>query len=275
MASAGFYVYEHLRADTGEVFYVGKGSGHRARCRQGRNPYWRAVANKHGYVTRIVMSADDEDLAFLAEMELIDKHRRMGVRLTNLTDGGEGMSGFKMPPDAIERRAAKQKGQKRPSVSALLSGVPKSAEHRRKLSESRRGVRASDAAKAALSRASKGRPSSMRGKKHSEEAKAKISAAISGENNPFFGKTHTAEAIEKIRAANIGRKESDETRRRKSEAHKGEKSSSWGRKIPDEQKARQIASLKARPRVTCQYCGKTMDEANAKRWHIENCRERK
>ena len=52
MASAGFYVYEHLRADTGEVFYVGKGSGHRARCRQGRNPYWRAVANKHGYVTR-------------------------------------------------------------------------------------------------------------------------------------------------------------------------------------------------------------------------------
>ena len=27
MATAGFYVYEHRRLDTGAVFYVGKGSG--------------------------------------------------------------------------------------------------------------------------------------------------------------------------------------------------------------------------------------------------------
>lgn len=275
MASAGFYVYEHLRADTGEVFYVGKGSGHRARCRQGRNPYWRAVANKHGYVTRIVMSADDEDLAFLAEMELIDKHRRMGAILTNLTDGGEGMSGFKMPPDVIERRAAKLRGRKRPDISARLSGVPKSDEHRRKLSEAKKGVPASDAARSALSMAMKGRASSMLGRRHKEESKAKISAAISGEKNPFFGKAHTEEAIEKIRAANIGRKDSDETRLKKSVARKCEKNPRFGVVIPDEQKARQIAALKARPRVTCHHCGKIMDESNAKRWHMDNCRERK
>lgn len=272
--AAGFYVYEHRRADSGEVFYVGKGSGARVRCKQGRNPFWVRVAEKHGYETRVVVTTDDEELAFLAEMELIDKHRRMGIRLTNMTDGGEGISGHKFSEESIAARAASQRGQKRPGVSEKLRGRTKSEAHRKKLSESKKGVPASLEAREAMSKARKGRPSSMLGKKHTDEAKAKISAAVSGENNPFFGKTHSPEVMALIMAANVGRKESDETRARKSAARLGTKNPRYGVPIPEEQKARQIATLKARPRVTCPHCGKVMDESNAKRWHLDNCRSR-
>jgi hypothetical protein len=44
-----FYVYEHRRADTGAVFYVGKGSGYRLRVEQHRGAAWRAIAGAVGY----------------------------------------------------------------------------------------------------------------------------------------------------------------------------------------------------------------------------------
>lgn len=270
-----FYVYEHTRNDTGAVFYVGKGSERRAWVRQGRNNWWRRIADKSGYQVRIVVPGIEEELAHMAEMERIDQLRRIGVQLCNLTDGGEGMSGYKAPPEVIERRSAKQRGQKRLSVSEKLRGRAKTEEHRKKLAEARRGKKASQAAREAMSRARKGQVSSMKGKRHSEETKAKISAAVSGENAPFLGRSHTPETIERIRLANLGRKESAETRAKKSAARIGDKNPRFGVTIPEDQKLRQIASLKARPRVTCPHCNKTMDESNAKRWHMDNCRSKK
>ena len=86
-----FYVYEHIRPDTGVVFYVGKGSGYRAGTTQHRNPYWKNVVAKSGtFIVRKIVKNINEELAFLAEQERIDQLKRIGVKLTNLTDGGEG-----------------------------------------------------------------------------------------------------------------------------------------------------------------------------------------
>ncbi len=272
-----FYVYEHRRLDTGAVFYVGKGTGQRSRVTFNRNRHWRRVAERHGWSAHVVCRMDDEDLAFLAEVELIDLHRRIGSPLTNVTDGGGGTVGYRWPADVLRRRAAKLRGRVRPLVSAALKGRPKSEEHRRNLAAAKRGTSASPETRAKMSQTRKGRQSAMLGKKHRPDSIEKIRAAVSGERNPFFGKTHPPEVVARIIAANTGRRDSAETRLRKSEARLGEKNPRFGVPIPDEQKARQIATLRATiaaSRRECEHCGKSVDPSNFKRWHGDACRER-
>jgi hypothetical protein len=268
-----FYVYEHRRNDTGAVFYIGKGVGSRLRSKQGRTDYWCRVVAKAGYQAVKVVDGLDEELALLAEMELIDKHRRAGVRLVNLTDGGEGMSGYKRSAESIERGASKLRGLKRPDISALLSGIPKSEEHRRKLSLARAGSTASDEARAKMSAARKGKPSSMLGKKHREESKEKTRQALLGDKNHFFGRRHSAETIAQIVAKNLGRKDSDETRLKKSIAKSGALNVNYGKRPSDDRISKQRATLMARPLLTCPHCRIAANEGNARRWHFDNCKE--
>lgn len=143
---AEFYVYLHRRRDDGAVFYVGKGSGYRATVMQRRSALWLAARNSAGGVlVEYAATGLDEDLAGLVEAELIAKLRRAGVSLANMTSGGcGGLSGFKFAMASVEARAAKQRGQHRPSVSAALSGRPKSPDHRLKLSLAKLGKRPTD-----------------------------------------------------------------------------------------------------------------------------------
>lgn len=159
--AAGFYVYEHRRLDTGAVFYVGKGSGKRLRVTQHRNPYWCSVARKAGWTAHVVFLTEDEELSFLVEYEVIRSYRSRGFRLTNMTDGGEGMSGHTFTAESIAQRSEKQRGQKRPSVSEKMRGRPKSPEHRRKLAETRMGKRHTDETRALMSRRRLGRKPQM------------------------------------------------------------------------------------------------------------------
>lgn len=89
-----FYVYVHRKATTGEIFYVGKGTGYRA-YEFGRNRHWNNTAKKHGYTVETIEIGLQEWYAFELEMNLISYHGRcdlgLGV-LVNLTDGGEGSS---------------------------------------------------------------------------------------------------------------------------------------------------------------------------------------
>lgn len=48
-----FYVYRHIRRDTGEVFYIGKGFKNRAYSFLNRNPYWHNIVNKCGFDVEI------------------------------------------------------------------------------------------------------------------------------------------------------------------------------------------------------------------------------
>ena len=121
----GCYVYTHRKATTGDIFYVGKGTAERAWDRYGRTAYWQNVVAKHGFVVQIESDGLLEFEAFARERDLIASLRARGVRLVNLTDGGEGTLN---PSD--ETRA---------KLSAYQRGRKKSADHIEKIRQANTG----------------------------------------------------------------------------------------------------------------------------------------
>lgn len=91
---SGFYVYIHRRATDGSVFYVGKGSLRRAWDRSPRSDWWLSVAKKNGVIVEIVQSGMSEACSLTMERIYINKHRHVGDKIVNATDGGEGASGY-------------------------------------------------------------------------------------------------------------------------------------------------------------------------------------
>lgn len=91
-----YYTYLHLKADTGEIFYVGKGkvSRKRAKSHLNRTKYWHNVVAKHGLTVIIAAYWEHETDALAHECLLISSLRELGAPLVNLTDGGDGTSGF-------------------------------------------------------------------------------------------------------------------------------------------------------------------------------------
>ena len=139
-------VYEHVRNDTNEVFYVGIGkTEHRAYSKNKRNQHWKNIAKKVGYTINIIHKDIDWNKACQIEKSLILKYGRINLglgNLVNMTDGGDG-----------------------------VFGLVHSEESRHKISEASKGRTHSDEAKQKISEASKGRT-------HSDEAKQKMSGAI-------------------------------------------------------------------------------------------------
>lgn len=95
-----FYVYTHARADTGEIFYVGKGTRGRLHCKDSRNAWWRNIVAKHGFTAEIVSRHDTELGALAAEESLIAKLSAAGTKLCNLTSGGRSNAGYKFSEES-------------------------------------------------------------------------------------------------------------------------------------------------------------------------------
>lgn len=190
-----FYVYLHRKATTGEVFYVGKGKGDRALSIKHRNSRWNRTQKKHGLIVEIAQDGLQEWAAFELEKDLIALYGR--ENLSNMTDGGEGTSGWVQSEETKAKRgaaiSAKTKGvpqtkkqteaikaawanpevreklkatlanpelkeKHRASCSAAKKGKKLSAEHRKSLSLARLGKPRSEKTKQAISAALKGRP---------------------------------------------------------------------------------------------------------------------
>ena len=118
-----FYVYEHTRPDTNQVSYVGKGSKNRAYNKFRNNPFWKNVVNKAGgFEVKFVVANLDEELALLVEQERIDQLKKLGIKLTNLTDGGGGAAGLKHT-DKAKKGMSENCCMKRPEVVAKISGA--------------------------------------------------------------------------------------------------------------------------------------------------------
>lgn len=217
-----FYVYEHIRPDTNAVFYVGKGKDRRAQSAKYRNKHWHnTVAKADGFSVRMVAENVDEELAFLIEVERIDQLRRLGVKLCNLTDGGEGLSGYTPSEETRQKlRARVITDEARRKLSAAGMGRTHSEETKRRMSAAgkgrthteetklkMRGHFVSEETKQKISAAAKGRivtddakrkiSEAQKGRVHSEASIQKRAAAISGGRNPaaitvlFDGKTFT------------------------------------------------------------------------------------
>lgn len=88
--SKKYYVYEWFIEDTGDVFYVGKGSGNRFRTRKRENKFFTDIIKTHNCCVRKVKENLSEDIAFEEEKKLIAHYRNnTNYRLTNIADGGQ------------------------------------------------------------------------------------------------------------------------------------------------------------------------------------------
>lgn len=79
-----YYVYVHKNPETGDIFYVGKGTGIRWKKPHGRNIHWKRYVNKYGFEPSILIGGISEICALSIEASMISDLIRRGVRLTNL-----------------------------------------------------------------------------------------------------------------------------------------------------------------------------------------------
>jgi len=200
-----FYVYEHLRSDTGAIFYVGKGTGKRCfvRSHHHRNEFWQRTEKKAGgFCIHIVAKNVDEELAFLIEQERIEQLRTIGIRLCNMTDGGDGVSGLIRTPEWRRKIGDKHKGKvvskeirAKISASVKASGYAPSQEVRQKISDTHKGhqrtlgLKHSEETKFKMSHAHKGNKSRL-GQVRSADEKAKQSASMQGRPQAIFTCPH-------------------------------------------------------------------------------------
>lgn len=105
------YVYQHLRSDNNEVFYIGIGNQKRLTKKTGRNQYWKNIVNKHGYNIEVLHENISWDLACEIEMYLISYYGRKDLELGNLvnmTDGEEGSLNRKFNHSNITKEKLRQ-----------------------------------------------------------------------------------------------------------------------------------------------------------------------
>ena len=94
-----YYTYIHATPE-GEVFYVGKGCGHRAFSTGKRPIAWRdMVKNHNGINIKIDSYFETETEAYEREKHLILHYKQNGANLINATDGGLGVSGYCQTPE--------------------------------------------------------------------------------------------------------------------------------------------------------------------------------
>lgn len=139
-----FYMYVHIRKDTDEPFYVGKGSGSRAWNTKSRNKYWKNTANKHGVITQIIFDNLTEAESLQCEIDTILEYNYIGYKICNLSSGGDNpvfcketrqrMSdsrmGMKRTKESVAKTAEAHKGMKRSAetckrISEALTGKPR------------------------------------------------------------------------------------------------------------------------------------------------------
>jgi len=98
-----YYLYRHLRNDTGIPVYIGIGqkegvnrtkitSEYRRAYASARNPLWNNIKGKHGIEVEILLESDDKDFIKRKEIEFVTYYGRLDIgtgTLCNMTNGGD------------------------------------------------------------------------------------------------------------------------------------------------------------------------------------------
>lgn len=150
-----FYIYRYIRLDTHTPFYVGKGMGQRASMVHKHNNICKRIVKKHGFIIEYIIENLEEKQAFDKEIEFISIYKKIGYCEANLTNGGQG-----------------------------LSGIVRSEETKRKISNSHFGMKHSLESKKKMSYAKIGNIPWNKGTNLSIEKKDKI--AIKNGSMPFL-----------------------------------------------------------------------------------------
>lgn len=170
-----FIVYIHIRPDTNEPFYVGKGVPGREIRICGRNQHWKNIVNKNNgiFESKILFKELSEEEALLKEREIELDLKNKGYILANIAECGvkAGTTGMKHSEESKQKMSdsLKQYYNENPNPK---KGVKMSKESSEKKSKSmlgkkvRLGVKDSEETRKKKSDAFKGRI-------YSEESKQK------------------------------------------------------------------------------------------------------
>ena len=193
-----YYIYSYIDPITNLPFYIGKGSGDRLNrhLRTAKSDYWHLDSNKHKInkiskilslglepVIRIEESQLSENESFEMERFYILKYGRSDIGtgiLTNLSDGGEGQSGWD-PPEEY-----------RINMSKSVSGSKNGMFGKKQKEESKNKIR-----------------EKATGRKFKPDVIEKMSFDRMGEKNNFFGKNHNKESREKMSKSHLGKFEGE------------------------------------------------------------------
>lgn len=126
-------VYQHIREDKNEVFYIGVSNNKIRPYSKSRNKIWKNIVKKTTYKVEILHEDITIEECLKIEVELILKYGRIDLgtgSLSNMTNGGEGTHGLigfwigrKQPKEMIQKRIASSLGRKRPRQSNSMKGL--------------------------------------------------------------------------------------------------------------------------------------------------------
>jgi len=125
--NSNFYVYGLKHPSTGEIFYIGKGKNRRCQFHVDMakthdtipkgytssklfNKIKSLLREGHSPIVEMLYVSLPESVALLKEIELIKQYGR--ENLCNLTDGGDGISGYKFSKESKKRMSLARKGHK-------------------------------------------------------------------------------------------------------------------------------------------------------------------
>ena len=187
----GFYVYAYLRTD-GKPYYIGKGFGKRGFAHQRREKFRTPKDTSRIVILECNLT---EIGAWALERRMIRWYGRKdqcnGI-LHNMTDGGEGVSGYKRTVEQISKlsEAAKKANTGRKQSPHIIAhrakqciGKKRSEIFKQRMSEIRTGAAVSEVTRLKISKSTSGVPKS---KSHSDN----ISNAFLGIVRPLYTCTH-------------------------------------------------------------------------------------
>jgi hypothetical protein len=202
----------------------------------------------------LIEEVNDDEWS-IREIYWINYYKSIGYKLTNSTDGGEGMlnpneetrkklsnanSGENNPNFGKKRsletndkineiRVIKHTEETKLIIGENSKGRKHTEETKQKISEAHLGKIVSEYTRKKISDA-------QLGKIVTDDTKEKLSIACTGEKNGFFGKEHTEETKKKMAENKLGKKHSEETILKMSDAQSGEKNGFFGKKHSEETK---------------------------------------
>jgi len=140
----------------------------------------KAIDDFEPEISYLMKNLSEKDAFSLEKyyIELIGR-KEYGGTLTNLTDGGDGQSGYIFSDESKRKMSKSHLGEK----NAMFN------------------KKHTDAAKLKISLSKKGKESTFKNKKHSVESKEKMSSKAklrTGEKNSMFNKKHSDESKEKM-----------------------------------------------------------------------------
>ena len=157
-----YYVYQHIREDKNEIFYIGIGTKSkqdlkcntysRAYSKHIDNNIWLKIVAKTNWKFEILFESDNRKEVEQMEIKLISKYGRKCDKtgcLANLTLGGESNLGYKHTQEAIQKiseKAKRKRGysninytpelkQKLSIIQKEIANKPEKIEYRRELAK--------------------------------------------------------------------------------------------------------------------------------------------